>query len=647
MKMNINIVYIYLLSMGVYANITNDLITDYFYYKKVPNVIRYSCSDKDENILLMKSLSHHGIFAATTKLSLTTSVEALANTTHYKVGIFLDTRSCNTSHILLIFSEASANLMYGELHNWLILGYNLSHVIDIVDDRVFGFSTDFVIAISPNDEEYELFDTYNLGWEYGRSLNITFLGSWTKENGLEIALTQTRFLRRSNSRGLILRAAFFKTVYQPPEMSAEDYFQDHTHAEKENLLKFGFNLLRHLSDLLNFDLQCIITPEWQTGDSVGPVIRAIINNKADIIGSPMAKNIPRTYWVKYVHQDWPFRTCFIFRNPQPKYIKFQEILRPFEDSVWYFVIIFIGLSIALLAFIARLDWIESKYMRLSHAFLVTIGAFCQQGTNMEMDHISTRITFFFIMIFSLLTYNYYSAGVVSARFNEPIVKINDSLSELSKLPVTVASEYMTYFDYHVKKNDWEMKIFYVKRWSLVSEKNRFLPPEEGLPLVKLGGFAYHTHPDVAYPFIERHFENREVCELTEVNFIQPNWSGFAVRFNSSIIEMSRIGFTKILEVGLRHRQVKRWQYRKPVCNLEKLSVSSVDLYDFSAQLLLLLIGYMIYADEIQVYVHCFPHDIHEVIRKAQQDVQVIADWAVANGLTLNILKTMIAILDKE
>lgn len=72
------------------------------------------------------------------------------------------------------------------------------------------------------------------------------------------------------------------------------------------------------------------------------------------------------------------------------------------------------------------------------------------GTNVQMDYISTRIAFFSIMTFSLLIFNYYSAGVVSARFNEPILKINDSLSELSKLPLKVASEYMTYFDYHVK-----------------------------------------------------------------------------------------------------------------------------------------------------------------------------------------------------
>lgn len=72
------------------------------------------------------------------------------------------------------------------------------------------------------------------------------------------------------------------------------------------------------------------------------------------------------------------------------------------------------------------------------------------GTNMQMNQISTRIAFLFIMIFSLLIYDYYSAGVVSARLNEPIIKINDSLVEMAKLPLKLSSEYMIYLDFFLK-----------------------------------------------------------------------------------------------------------------------------------------------------------------------------------------------------
>ena len=64
------------------------------------------------------------------------------------------------------------------------------------------------------------------------------------------------------------------------------------------------------------------------------------------------------------------------------------------------------------------------------------------------------------MIFSLLIYNYYSASVVSARLNEPIVKLNDSLDSLATTDLKVASEPMLYFDFFMKVSIH--KIYYIK-----------------------------------------------------------------------------------------------------------------------------------------------------------------------------------------
>lgn len=69
---------------------------------------------------------------------------------------------------------------------------------------------------------------------------------------------------------------------------------------------------------------------------------------------------------------------------------------------------------------------------------------------MQMKNLSTRVAYLSMLIFGFLIYNYYSAGVVSARLNEPIVRINDSLNELAKLPLKVSSEFMVYFDFFIK-----------------------------------------------------------------------------------------------------------------------------------------------------------------------------------------------------
>ena len=70
-------------------------------------------------------------------------------------------------------------------------------------------------------------------------------------------------------------------------------------------------------------------------------------------------------------------------------------------------------------------------------------------------------------------------------------------------------------------------------------------PEIGMKLVAQGGFAYHTHPDVAYPFIEKTYENREICELMEVNLGGPFFTQFAVTMNSSLVEIGRVGWVKL------------------------------------------------------------------------------------------------------
>lgn len=68
-----------------------------------------------------------------------------------------------------------------------------------------------------------------------------------------------------------------------------------------------------------------------------------------------------------------------------------------------------------------------------------------------------------------------------------------------------------------------------------------MDPVKAMQLVRKGGFAYHMHPEVGYPLIGRFYENREICELTEVHLARPTWSTFAVNFNSTFAEMIKIG----------------------------------------------------------------------------------------------------------
>ncbi|XP_058794788.1 ionotropic receptor 75a-like [Phymastichus coffea] len=219
-----------------------------------------------------------------------------------------------------------------------------------------------------------------------------------------------------------------------------------------------------------------------------------------------------------------------------------------------------------------------------------IGALCQQSSDIEMTRISTRIIFIFVMIFSLLLYNYYSTSIVSARLDEPIYKINDSLVEMGKMHMKIASENIVYIEYFFRLPYWETKIFFRDHWSKVPESKRFMDPEIGVPLVRKGSFAYHAHPEAIYPLIDKLFNNREICELTEVHLARKAFTMFAVNNNCTFTEIMRVGLARLVEAGLRDRQLKKWQYKKPICRKDILNATSINIYEFTPHLILLLIG---------------------------------------------------------
>lgn len=60
--------------------------------------------------------------------------------------------------------------------------------------------------------------------------------------------------------------------------------------------------------------------------------------------------------------------------------------------------------------------------------------------------------------------------------------------------------------------------------------------------MKKGGYAYHTYQYLVYEFIDRTFNNREVCELTEVHLLLPTFTYFGTNYNGSFVELSKRGY---------------------------------------------------------------------------------------------------------
>ena len=63
-----------------------------------------------------------------------------------------------------------------------------------------------------------------------------------------------------------------------------------------------------------------------------------------------------------------------------------------------------------------------------------------------------------------------------------------------------------------------------------------------MKLVQQGSFAYHVTPDDAYEYVNKFYDNRLICELTEVHLIRTNSIlSLFVGKNSSLFEMLKVG----------------------------------------------------------------------------------------------------------
>jgi len=180
------------------------------------------------------------------------------------------------------------------------------------------------------------------------------------------------------------------------------------------------------------------------------------------------------------------------------------------------------------------------------------------------DHTASRIAFVQVTVFGLLVYNYYSAAIVSARLNEPLDKMNDSLYSLAHSKMILAAERNVFFNFLLRVRDYQYldiirrlglvssKLqfrqnqrsevqFFKGYWNRIPESKRFLSIEDGVERIKKGGFAYHADPDDIYPTLGFALDEQMICQLTEVHLLQPSELGLWCNLDSHFHEIAKIG----------------------------------------------------------------------------------------------------------
>lgn len=104
-----------------------------------------------------------------------------------------------------------------------------------------------------------------------------------------------------------------------------------------------------------------------------------------------------------------------------------RIFKPFTANIWLLIVIFTMAVTILLNFLSR--W-ESNRFKTSSLFLISFGAFCQQGTNHKITLISTRLLILFLFFNGLLANNFYTSELVSHLVN---MKYESNIKDMNEL----------------------------------------------------------------------------------------------------------------------------------------------------------------------------------------------------------------------
>ncbi|XP_017860670.1 PREDICTED: uncharacterized protein LOC108612303 [Drosophila arizonae] len=272
---------------------------------------------------------------------------------------------------------------------------------------------------------------------------------------------------------------------------------------------------------------------------------------------------------------------------------------------------------------------------LLESVLFFVGIICQQGLGFSTSFISGRTIVITCLLFSFCIYQFYSASIVGTLLMEKPKTIK-TLSDLVHSSLQVGVEDIVYNrDYFLNTKDPVSMELYAKKITKVPSNNEnvggaggeeeseppppgadaksfrdivhshevgahakentatnWLDPDTGLRRVKHERFAFHVDVAAAYKIIAETFDEREICDLTEVSMFAPQKTVSITQKNSPMRKVISYGLRRVTETGIFSYQFNIWHSRKPPC-VKKIETSDlhVDMDTISSALIILLFSY--------------------------------------------------------
>ncbi|XP_058448604.1 ionotropic receptor 75a-like [Malaya genurostris] len=577
------------------------LLDDYVRWQRLGIVVIFHCMNQNSEI-----------FQISQQISLSFNVQlyyedisnfspSLWNHSHVmrfdynKVGAVVDLDCAETSGV---FESISRYEYFNGSYYWLMFeNDSLESATCLLDEQNINIDAKITLAVSRDERStaFDLYDVYSVIRDRGSPLNVTLMGSWSVEQGLDIAVHQSEYERRFDFRGMWLKAGV-TVLNQVHNMTLVQHLSSEAKVDKYALHRYGYRMWELVMRKHNFTMHMVRMPSRGLLDTDGHssqgVVGLLATRECDLIVNCLFYTKPRVGSFDYTVTVAVSRMLFVFRHPK-KTQSHYGFLTPFRFDLWIGVLVLILFAAAILFGNFNAESYEQPSENLSRdnrslSLLIIFGILNQQGFSSKTTYSSTRITLISMLTFSILIYQFYSTYIVGYLLIVP-PKFMNSLKHLlnSDLKVLVENLDHNKLFLNTTKDPAIMELYNRK---ILNGENNFVNVSEGVARVKEGGYAFQCDPTYVYPLAKETFTDREICDLQEIH-IHPSYPmHLPLRKGSPFKEMFRITLRKAVESAVTKYHQDRFFSSKPKCATNELQTTTVDLEQVSMLFVGLYIG---------------------------------------------------------
>ncbi|XP_055698346.1 probable glutamate receptor [Phlebotomus papatasi] len=487
--------------------------------------------------------------------------------------------------------------LLGHPLRWLLLAdtFSLDDHMQLLEKLPLRLDSNVILAEFTNSSTISLKHIYKINPSL--PINHEDYGGWDLKTGItDVRLTRVLSRKRSNLHHTHLTASI--VITNPDTVN---HFEDYKDKHIDTLSKVNYKQIHVLMDTLNATKKFILQSSWgylnKTTGKWSGMVGDLVNGTAEIGGTSLFITPERLQVIDYISQTVSTHGAFMFRSPPLSYVT-NIFYLPFQGYVWIscLTLFFLCTLILFLTWQGNLknkdNAQEREQFRLSDAVMTAVGAVTQQGSNMESNLTSGRISFFFLLLSMFFFYTAYTANIV-ALLQSTTTSIS-TLKDLLDSNLELGVEDIVYNRYYFPRtNEPIRKAIYETKIAPPGKKERYLEQSEGIAKVRQGLFAFYIEGTRGYKLIEETFYESEKCGLMEIEYLQSTDTWLSIEKYSAYKEVMKVSLFKMKESGVERRESSKLYMKKPICAAKGQNFDSVRLIDCYITIMIILLGYIL------------------------------------------------------